>query len=308
MRDLCQEAVDAAVAVGAEYADARAVVQRDQQVATKNGRVETTVDAETEGIGVRVLVGGAWGFACSDRLDSSGAHDAAARATEFARAAPGQHGRELAPVQPATGSYRTPVERDPFAVPLDEKIDFCLRAEAAARQPAVKVTAASARAFSQRKHLFSSAGADVEQELVECGAGLDAIAVGDGLFQQRSYPSAFGGSSAQAGWEYVQTLGLEREAPRVGEEAAALLRADPCPALETTVVINSEQMALQVHESVGHPTELDRFVSHALGLFQQAQRSNVFVPGRPDVPAERVRKRPSLHLPVLNCRGLDATA
>jgi TldD protein len=258
MRDLCHEAVDAALAAGAEYADARAVVQRDQQIATKDGRVETTFDAESEGIGVRVLVDGAWGFACSDRLDEKGARDAAARATGFARAAHGGNGRALAPVEPATGSYRTPVERDPFAVPLSEKIDLCLRAEEAARHPGVKVTAASARSFSQRKHLVSSAGTDVEQELVECGAGLDAIAAGDGLFQQRSYPSAFGGSSGQGGWEYVESLGLEREAPRVGEEAAALLRADPCPAGVTTVVIGSEQMALQVHESVGHPTELDR--------------------------------------------------
>jgi TldD protein len=258
VRDLCQDAVDAALAAGAEYADARAVVQRDQQISTRNGRVETTVDAESEGIGVRVLVDGAWGFACSDRLDDGGALGAAGRATGFARAAHGRNGRALVPVEPATGSYRTPVERDPFAVPLSEKIDLCLRAEAAARQPGVKVTAASARAFSQHKHLVSSAGADVEHELVECGAGLDAIAAGEGLFQQRSYPSAFGGSSGQAGWEYVESLELEREAPRVGEEAAALLRAEPCPAAVTTVVINSEQMALQVHESVGHPTELDR--------------------------------------------------
>jgi TldD protein len=74
----------------------------------------------------------------------------------------------------------------------------------------------------------------------------------------RSYPSAHGGSSAQAGWEYVEGLDLDGEAPRVGEEAAALLTADPCPAGVTTIVIDSEQMVLQVHESVGHPTELDR--------------------------------------------------
>src|SRR5205814_8657738 len=92
----------------------------------------------------------------------------------------------------------------------------------------------------------------------ESCAGIDAVAVGDGLYQVRSYPSAFGGSSAQAGWEYVERLQLEREAPRIAEQAAALLRADPCPAAVTTVVIDAEQMALQVHESVGHPTELDR--------------------------------------------------
>jgi predicted Zn-dependent protease len=78
------------------------------------------------------------------------------------------------------------------------------------------------------------------------------------MYQIRSYPAAFGGSSAQAGWEYVEGLRLEAEAPRVAEQAAALLKADPCPVRVATVVIDSEQMALQVHESVGHPTELDR--------------------------------------------------
>src|SRR5262249_21330370 len=86
----------------------------------------------------------------------------------------------------------------------------------------------------------------------------DAMAVGDGLFQVRSYPSAHVGASSQAGWEYVEGLALEREAPRVAEQAAALLRADECPAGVTTVVIDAEQAQLQGHESVGHPTELDR--------------------------------------------------
>ncbi|MFN2469666.1 MAG: TldD/PmbA family protein [Gaiellaceae bacterium] len=258
MRKLCGEAVDAALAAGASYTDARAVSERSQHVSTKEGRVETLSDAESEGLGVRVLVGGAWGFASTRRLDAAGVQAAVERAVSFARAAPGSHSRALAPVEGATGSYRTPVERDPFSVGLDDKIALCLGAEEAARVPGVKFTSASARAFRQRKHLVSSEGADCEQELVECGAGVDALAAGDGLFQQRSYPSAFGGSSAQAGWEYVESLELEREAPRVGEEAAALVRAPECPSGVTTVVIDSEQMALQVHESVGHPTELDR--------------------------------------------------
>jgi TldD protein len=84
------------------------------------------------------------------------------------------------------------------------------------------------------------------------------LATADGAVQVRSYPSAHGGSSAQAGWEYVEGLALDEHGPRVAEEAAALLRADPCPQKVTTVVIDSEQMQLQVHESVGHPTELDR--------------------------------------------------
>src|SRR3954453_20342444 len=108
MREECQEAVQAALSAGAEYADARAVVDRNEHVSTKNGRVDTLVDAESAGIGVRALVDGAWGFACPGRLDLGGARDAAARATSFARAAPSAGGRALAPLEAATGSHRSP--------------------------------------------------------------------------------------------------------------------------------------------------------------------------------------------------------
>jgi TldD protein len=258
VRDLCREAVAAAQAEGAEYADARALLRRVQSVATKNGQVETVNDAESEGIGVRVLVGGAWGFACDRRLSAEGARSAVIRACAFARAVSTGRPRVLAPLEAQSGSYRTPVEQDPFAVSLADKIDLCLRAEQAMAHADVKVTSASVRAQREQKVLVTSDEAEIEQELVESGGGIDAIAVGDGVVQTRSYPSATIGSSAQAGWEYIEALELEREAPRVGEQAAALLRADECRYGKKTVVIDSEQMQAQVHESIGHPIELDR--------------------------------------------------
>jgi TldD protein len=258
VRELCRGAVDAAVGAGASYADARAVLRRAQGVSTKNGRVENVSDQETEGIGVRVLVGGAWGFSCDRRLSAEGAREAALRACAFARAAAGRGEKALAPAQASSGTYRTPVEVDPFAVLLGDKVGLCLRAEAALRHPDVNVTQAFVRAQREHKVLCTSDGAEVEQELVETGAGIDALALSDGVLQIRSYPSAHGGSSSQGGWEYVEALGLEREAPRVAEQAAALLRADVCPSSVTTIVIDAEQMELQVHESVGHPIELDR--------------------------------------------------
>ncbi|HEY3069085.1 MAG TPA: TldD/PmbA family protein [Gaiellaceae bacterium] len=261
VRELCGHAIDVALGSGAGYADARAVTRRTQHVATKNGEVEAVSDAETEGIGVRVLVDGAWGFACDRRLVEEGAREAAERAVAFARASAGRTARrrvELAPAPAEKGEYRTPAERDPIEVPLSEKVDLCLRAEAGMKHKVVQITEATVRAQREERAFRSSEGADVHQQFVECGAGIDALAAADGRVQLRSYPSAHGGSSAQSGWEYVEKLALEREAPRVGEEAAALLRADPCPAGVTTIVIDSEQMVLQVHESVGHPTELDR--------------------------------------------------
>jgi TldD protein len=258
VRALCEEAVAAALAGGASYADARAIVRRSQAISTKNQRVDRVDDVESEGIGVRVLVDGAWGFACDRRLDEAGAREAAGRATTFARAAPGKHERALAPIEPVQDEYRTPREQDPIDVPLGDKIALCLAAEEGMQNPAVKVTTAFVRAMRERKTLVSSEGTVVDHDLVECGGGIDAMASDDEISQLRSYPSAHGGSSRGAGWEYVLGLGLEREAPRVGEEAAALLRAPVCPSATTTAVIDAEQMVLQVHESTGHPTELDR--------------------------------------------------
>jgi TldD protein len=258
VRALCEEAVAAALGAGASYADARAIVRRSQLISTKNRRVDRVDDIESEGLGVRVLVDGAWGFACDRRLDGVGARGAAERAASFAQAAPGKHERELARVEPVQGGYRTPREQDPIDVPLGDKIALCLAAEEAMQNGDIKVTTAFLRAMREQKVLVSSEGTVVDQDLVECGGGIDAMASDAEISQLRSYPSAHGGSSAGAGWEYVLGLGLEREAPRVAEQASALLRAPLCRPATTTAVIDSEQMALQVHESIGHPTELDR--------------------------------------------------
>jgi TldD protein len=257
VRDLCGHAVDTAVAAGASYADARGVFRRSQAVATKNGNVDGVSDVESEGIGVRVLVDGAWGFAGDRRLTKEGAAEAAIRACAFARAA-GRRPRTLAPLEPQVGTFRARREIDPFSVSLDAKIDFCLEVASELARPDIKVASVFVRAELEHKVLVSSEGTDVEQELVECGGGIDATAVSDGVAQTRSYPSASGGVSAQSGWEYVVGLGLTREAPRVAEQAVALVHASECPPGVTDVVIDAEQMQLQVHESVGHPTELDR--------------------------------------------------
>jgi TldD protein len=258
VRDLCQAAIEAATGAGAEYADARVVIKRDQLVATKNGRVDRMTDAESEGIGVRVLVNGAWGFACDRRLTLDGARDAATRACTFARAAAGKHSRTLAAVEARHARHESRVERDPFEISLADKVSLCLRADAALQGDDVLVRQVMVRARREHKLLLSSEGTDVEQTLTESGAGMDCAAARDGVFQLRSYPSAHVGSSRQSGWEYVEGLRLVEEAPRVAEEAAALVRADPCPSGVTTVVLDADQVALQVHESVGHPTELDR--------------------------------------------------
>jgi len=157
------------------------------------------------------------------------------------------------------GSYRTPVVRDAFTVPLDEKIDLLLAADGAMRAvPGVTTTNGQLLWQRERKTFGNSEGALVEQELCETGCGIGATAVGHGEVQNRSYPNSFRHQTAR-GYEFVTELDLPGSARRIGEEAVALLTAKQCPQdITTTLILDSSQLALQIHESCGHPIELDR--------------------------------------------------
>jgi TldD protein len=138
-----------------------------------------------------------------------------------------------------------------------------LEADAGLRsEPAVAVTIARFQAVRTRKLFASTEGALCEQRLTECGGGIEATAVGAAGTQQRSYPGSHAGGIAQAGWEHALALDLAANAPRVAEEAAALLDAPPCPEGPTTLVLAGEQLGLQIHESVGHAVELDRILGY----------------------------------------------
>ena len=154
---------------GASYADARSVSLRRQFVITKNGQVDDLSDGESEGSA---------SGSSSTAPGASPAKDGSTRplperraaSGRVRRAAPGRHETALAPLEGQSGDFRTPMDRDPFDVPLSEKIDLCLRAEEGMRQPEVKVTLAMVRAQRERKTLVSSDGVAVEQELVSAVA------------------------------------------------------------------------------------------------------------------------------------------
>ena len=131
---------------------------------------------------------------------------------------------------------------------------------AAAAPALVRSVTAGLNAKRQHKHYADSEGSRQPQHLVETGAMLLAVAADERGAQRRSFPNSFHGNTAAAGWEYVLGLGLEDEATRVGEEAVALLGAPQAPGGTADVVIGPAQMALQIHESVGHALELDRIL------------------------------------------------
>jgi TldD protein len=261
MKDLTDRALDAATAAGATYADVRIEHLERQVVSVKNGRPDGVSDDESAGFGVRVVADGAWGFASSARVEGREIERVARLAVEIARAsalasrAPVELGEPIRSV----GSYATPVEQDPFAVPLDAKLAALL--EAVNEMRAVKGIAVAEGSFECqriRKTFASSEGSFVEQTLVETGAGIEALAVGEDDAQRRSYPNSFGRHHGTAGYEQFLALDLAGNARRTAEEAVALLSAKPCPDEVTTLILDGSQAALQVHESCGHPIELDR--------------------------------------------------
>jgi TldD protein len=258
MRDLLSGLMDAAAANGA-YADARFVRSRSEHIATRNGEIDGMHHDESEGIGVRVRVGGAWGFAATGRTDRASAEAALERALAVARAQPAAQPSPLAPEPPAKGEHRGGDGTDPFEVPLERKLERLLAADAAlGDDKRLALRQAHFAAYATDTVFASTDGALCEQTRLECGGGITATATDGAEVQVRSFPGSHEGGTAQAGFEHFETTPLVEEAPRVAEEVLALLSAAECPSGTATVILDGEQLALQVHESVGHAVELDR--------------------------------------------------
>ena len=259
MRDLLEDLIDAARA-RAGYADARFVRSRIERLSTRNGRLDQLDSDESEGIGIRVRVGGAWGFAAVRGTERRDAEAALGRALAIAEAQPAvPDAAPLAPEPVARGEWTSDFGRDPFEVPLEEKLAVLLAADAGLRtEPGVNLTRARFTAFGTETIFASTEGALCEQRLTECGGGIAAVAVEGADSQIRCYPASHGGHVAEAGYEHFLELELPGHAPRVASEAVALLRAPACPHGRATLVLCGEQLGLQVHESVGHAVELDR--------------------------------------------------
>ena len=262
MKDLLMRALDTAQKRGATYADVRYVGTEVQGIMVKNGVVEAVRSYHSEGVGVRVLVNGAWGFASSSRLTPREMDNLAANAVRIAKASSAVASRPVDIGEPYrhVATYVTPVVKDPFSVPLDQKLDILVRASQRMRAAGKQIAVATAQSEAVRTHkIFASTeGSYIDQTIYETGCGIEATAVGDGEIQNRSYPNSVGIHEGTEGWEFVERYDLAGNAPRIGEEATALLSAKPCPSGNTTIILDGSQTALQVHESCGHPIELDR--------------------------------------------------
>jgi TldD protein len=258
--ELARFAVQAAKEAGADYADARAGTDESESLTVRDQEMEGIERSTSTGLGIRALVKGRWGFASTARTEEEHVRRAAASAVEIAEAASSLSGEPIAlgSVEPAVGSWRSPIVEDPFAVPLGEKVALLMEATRRMKVPGVSFAEAVIDLFRRSTWFASSEGAAIEQVTTQSGGGLEATAVGDGDVQRRSYPNSFRGHIKAAGYEHIRSLGLVEEAERTGREAVELLAAPECPSTTTTLILDSGQMELQIHESIGHPTELDR--------------------------------------------------
>ncbi len=266
---LAKIAVEAALADGAEYVDARCNRTATEELALRNGQVDAAEAPEEAGVGVRVLAGGSWGFAAAPVTGEADVRALARRAVESARDLATARVRpvRIAGEDVGAAEWRTPVEIDPFEVSLADKLDLLHEAEASLEGAAETVARrASCSARREEQWMASSEGAEIHQVLVRTGAGISTTAAANGTTQTRSFPASFGGNYKGAGWEHVLSLDLAAHGARMRDESVALCSAEPCPAGERDMILMGNQLMLQIHESVGHPNELDRVFGHEVDL------------------------------------------
>jgi TldD protein len=261
MKNVANWALNAAALRGASYADVRIVAQRSRALTTKNGKVGSASDAESLGMSVRVIADGAWGFAASAELGRGAVETTAAEAVAIAQASARvkREGVRLAPEKPVVAGWSTPYKIDPFTISVEQNIDLLLRIDAELRSVAGITLAETNLNFNREEQSFlSSEGSEIQQTKLSTGAGYAAYAFAGNEIQKRSYPNSFGGQWQNKGYELVEELKLVENARRVAEEAVALHKSDQCPEGKFDIILDSSQLGLQIHESIGHPIELDR--------------------------------------------------
>ena len=261
MNSLAQRALDTSAAKGASYADVRVMDIRQRYLSTRNGRASEIRESQSCGLGVRVIADGAWGFASTDDLTASGVDRTAAQAVAIARASALCKKQEavLAPEEKIVDRWVAACRIDPFAVPVSSCLDLMLKVDAEIRAVAGITLSECSMDFRRIEQLFvSSLGSDIYQLKTQTGAGFVATCFQNNEIQRRSFPNSFGGQHQTRGYELVEEMNLLANARRIAEEAVALHKADQCPPGVRDIILGSSQLGLQIHESIGHPIELDR--------------------------------------------------
>jgi TldD protein len=264
-RELARRALDAAKSAGASYADVRISRVRNQSVATREQRVTGFQDGETFGFGVRVLAGGAWGFAASREVNAEEVVRVARQAVSQARANAVTLTRpvELAPAEVyADATWRSPIRKDPFEVPIEDKVATLFAANQAALAVRGAQFVTSSMFFLREEKTFASTeGSFITQTIYRTFPQLNVTAVSADRsdFQSRNSTDI---APMGLGYEHVEAARLVENAPRWAADAVAKLSARPVQPGRYDLVLLPSHLFLTIHESIAHPTELDRIFGY----------------------------------------------
>lgn len=262
-------AIDRLKQLGCDYADARSVDTRHESINIRQGRVESVARTVDSGVGVRVITDGAWGFAGTSSTTEEDIVAAAELAYRIAKesATTKKEDVKLGEVEIYQDKYETPYETDPFDVPLNDKIQLCMKiADILQAKEQIVSSMVNVDGIHIDKRFVSTEGADITQNLLETGGGYEVNAKDGDIVQRRSFPNSFRGDWATRGWEFIDELKLLENAERIRDEAIMLLTAEECPQGKYDIIISGNQLALQIHESCGHPIELDRVLGTEISL------------------------------------------
>jgi TldD protein len=247
----------------AEYADIRIARYRNQSIFTREDRVLNLSDSESFGFGVRVLVDGTWGFASSNRVNEREIGNITLAAIAIAKANKRLQKEpvRLAPSRSYTDAWRTPMKRNPFDVPINDKVEFLL----SLNQEALKVKGAtfcsSSMSFiSEHKFFASTEGSFIEQEILReyPVASVTSVDKTTGRFEtRRSYAAPI-----SMGYEYIEKFPWFDEVRQAAEDAVAKHSAKSVEPGKHDIILHPTHLWLTIHESVGHPTELDRALGY----------------------------------------------
>jgi TldD protein len=261
MKQLASWALETAKLRGASLAEARIVDERTRALATKNGRLGDASDAESLGIGIRVIADGGFGFAATDVLTREGIQTCAARAVEIAKASARVRSQELRMVDEpvANADWSSPCKIDPFTVSIEANLELLFAIDEEMRKVKGVTLAETSMNFRRYEQwFFSTEGSEIHQVITTTGAGYSAHSFEGTQIQKRSYPNSYGGQYQNKGYELIEELKLMDHVPEIAEQSVALHSAAQCPEGAFDLILDSDQLSLQIHESIGHPIELDR--------------------------------------------------
>jgi TldD protein len=257
MKDLADLALDTARSRGAAYADIRICRYHDQYVGGRDTRIETVADVENMGFGVRALVDGAWGFACGFQLERNEIQRIAALAVAVARASSKlcKDPVRLVPEPAHQDVWQSPIQKNPFKIPIENKVDLILAINAEMlKVNGIKVAQSFFQFNEMWKYFANTDGSHIEQDIFLVSPTAIAVAVSENDSQTRQIQIP----PAQAGYEHIEAVDWITKARQAAEEAVRKVKAKNGPTGKKDLILLPSHLGLTLHESVGHATELDR--------------------------------------------------